>query len=193
MFRAICIKKCDDFRKGEVVKAWQGFGTRIYFYKGFKLGLNMSQKRFEEHFAAFRNDYVVEKPPIKRRFRRPKQSFLRVEFKGISDVLLVDLYNSIFSYLELTKQISPELILTFNYSITSTLEKLEFLYTVLPEPKFIEAIKDAEQVFVGIYKTALSIELDMLPKAEDYEQLYQNFKNENEILGKFFEELNKKN
>lgn len=193
MFRAICIKKCDEFRKGEVVKAWQGFGTSIHFYRGLKFGLNMSQQRFEEHFAAFRNYYIVEKPPLKKRFRRPKQSFLRVEFKDISDAMLVDLYNYVFSYLEITKQISPDLILTFNYSIVSTLEKLEFLYTVLPEPKFLEAVKDAEQVFLGIYKTALSIEMDMLPKAQDYQQLYENFKMENQILGKFFEELNKKN
>ncbi len=193
MFRAICIKKCDEFRKGEVVKAWQGFGTRIHFFRGFKFGFNMSQKRFEEHFTAFRNYYVVEKPPIKKRFRRPKKSYLQVEFKDISDELLVDLYNHVFSYLELIKKMSPELILTFNYSIISTLEKLEFLYTILPEPEYLEAIKDAEQVFQGIYKTALSIELDMLPKAEDYHELYENFKNENQILGKFFEELNKKN
>lgn len=192
MFRAICIKKCEDFLKGEVVKAWQGFGTGIHFYRGLKFGVNMSQKKFEEHFVAFRNYYVIEKPPIKKRFRRPKPSFLRIEFKGISDALLVDLYNHIFSYLELTKQISPELIQTFNYSVVSTLEKLEFLYTVLPEYKFLEAIKDAEKVFEGIYKTALSIELDLLPKTENYHQLYENFKKENEILRNFFDELNKK-
>jgi len=63
---------------------------------------------------------------------------------------------------------------------------------VLPEYKFLEAVKDAEKVFEGIYKTALSIELDLLPKAEDYQQLYENFKNENEILKNFFDELNKK-
>lgn len=192
MFRAICIKKCEDFLKGEVVKAWQGFGTGIHFYRGLKFGVNMSQKKFEEHFVAFRNYYVIEKPPIKKRFRRPKPSFLRIEFKGISDALLVDLYNHIFSYLELTKQISPELIQTFNYSVVSTLEKLGFLYTVLPEYKFLEAIKDAEKVFEGIYKTALSIELDLLPKTENYHQLYENFKKENEILRNFFDELNKK-
>ena len=101
---------------------------------------------------------------------------MRIEFKDISDRLLVDLYNYIFSYLELTKQISPELIQTFNYSIVSTLEKLEFLYTVLPETKYLEAIKDAEQVFAGIYKTAISIELETLPKMEDYNQLLENFK-----------------
>lgn len=192
MFRAICIKKCDTFRKGEVVKVWQGFGTSIHFYKGLKFGLNMEQKRFEEHFMVFRNYYIVEKPPVKKRFRKPQRSFLKVEFKDISDALLVDLYNYIFSYIELTRQISPELIFTFNYSIISTLEKLEFLYTVLPELKFLDAIKDAEQVFLGIYKTALSIELDALPKSEDYHELYENFKQENQILGKFFEELNKK-
>lgn len=192
MFRAICIKKCEDFRKGEVVKAWQGFGTGIHFYRGLKFSVNMSQKKFTEHFMAFRNYYIIEKPPVKKRFRRPKPSYLRIEFKEISDALLVDLYNHVFSYLELTKQISPELIQTFNYSVVSTLEKLEFLYTVLPEHKFLEAIKDAEQVFEGIYKTALSIELDLLPKAEDYQQLYENFKKENEILKNFFEELNKK-
>lgn len=192
MFRAICIKKCDDFRKGEVVKAWQGFGTGVHFYKGLKFSVNMSQKKFAEHFVAFRNYYIIEKPPVKRRFRRPKPSFLRIEFKDIPDALLIELYNHIFSYIELTKQISPELIQTFNYSVVSTLEKLEFLYTVLPQYKFQEAIKDAEKVFEGIYKTALSIELDLLPKAEDYQQLYENFKNENEILKNFFDTLNKK-
>lgn len=190
MFRAICIKRCDGFQKGEVVKAWQGFGN-IYFFRGLKFGLNMSIKRFEEHFTVFRNYYIVEKIPVKRRFRKPKQSYLRIEFKDISDRLLVDLYNYIFSYLELTKQISPELIQTFNYSIVSTLEKLEFLYTVLPETKYLEAIKDAEQVFAGIYKTAISIELETLPKMEDYNQLLENFKQENMIIGSFFEQLNK--
>lgn len=190
MFRAICIKNCDNFIKGEVVNGWQGFGN-IYFFKGFKFGLNMPQGRFQEHFAAFRNYYIVEKPPIKRRFRRPKPAFLRVEFNGISDDLLVDLYNYIFSYIELTKQLNPELIQTFNYSIVSTLEKLEFLYTVLPEPKYLEAVKDAEQVFLGIYKTALSIEMETLPKTADYNQLLENFKQENMILGSFFKEMNK--
>lgn len=190
MFRAICIKNCDNFTKGEVVNVWQGFG-KIYFFRGFKFGLNISQSRFEEHFSAFRNYYVVEKPPIKRRFRKPKATYLRVEFNNISDALLVDLYNYIFSYLELTKQINPELIQTFNYSIVSTLEKLEFLYTVLPEQKYLEAIKDAEQVFLGIYKTALSIEMEALPKMEDYNQLLENFKQENMILGSFFKEMNK--
>lgn len=190
MFRGICIKRCDGFQKGEVVNAWQGFGTRIYFFRGFKFGLNMPAKRFEEHFMAFRNYYIVEKPPIKRRFRKPKPCYLKVEFKDISDALLVDLYNYVFSYIELTRQISPELIQTFSYSIVSTLEKLEFLYTVLPEFKFIEAIKDAEQVFLGIYKTALSIEIEALPKTEDYNQLLENFKQENMILGSFFKQLN---
>jgi len=189
MFWAICIKKCDQFNKGEVVKAWQGFG-KIYFFRGFKFGLNMSKERFEEHFTIFRNYYIVEKPPIKKRFRKPKPCYLRVEFKDISEALLVDLYNYVFSYLELTKQISPELIQSFNYSIISTLEKLEFLYTVLPEEKYLEAIKDAEQVFLGIYKTALSIELEALPKMEDYNQLLENFKQENMIIGSFFKQLN---
>ena len=190
MFRAICIKRCDSFEKGEVVNAWQGFG-KIYFFRGLKFGLNMSQKRFEEHFTAFRNYYIIEKQPIKRRFRKPKPCYLRVEFRDISDALLVDLYNYVFSYLELVKQINPELIQTFNYSIVSTLEKLEFLYTVLPELKYLEAIKDTQQVFLGIYKTALSIELETLPKMEDYNQLLENFKQENMILGSFFKELNK--
>ena len=192
MFRAICIKKCEDFRKGEIVKAWQGFGTGVHFYKGFKFSINMSQKKFTEHFMPFKSYYIIEKPPIKRRFRKPKPSFARIEFKEIPDHLLVELYNHIFSYLELTKQMSPELIQTFNYSVVSTLEKLEFLYTVLPEYKFEEAIQDASKVFEGIYKTALSIELDLLPKEEDYQQLYENFKNENEILKNFFDTLNKK-
>lgn len=190
MVRAICIKRCDVFQKGEVVKAWQGFGNKIYFFRRFKFGFNMPQARFEEHFVAFRNYYIVEKPPIKRRFRKPKACYLKVEFKNISDALLVDLYNNIFSYIELTRQISPELIQTFSYSIVSTLEKLEFLYTVLPEEKFLEAIKDAEQVFLGIYKTALSIEVEALSAEKDYNQLLENFKQENMIIGSFFKQLN---
>ena len=190
MVRAICIKRCDVFQKGEVVKAWQGFGNKIYFFRRFKFGFNMPQARFEEHFVAFRNYYIVEKPPIKRRIRKPKACYLKVEFKNISDALLVDLYNNIFSYIELTRQISPELIQTFSYSIVSTLEKLEFLYTVLPEEKFLEAIKDAEQVFLGIYKTALSIEVEALSAEKDYNQLLENFKQENMIIGSFFKQLN---
>ena len=104
---------------------------------------------------------------------------------------MVELYNHVFSYIELIKQVNKELIFTFNYSIVSTLEKLEFLFNTLPNDQFIEAVKDAEQVFLGIYKTALSLEVEALPKQTDYNQLLENFKQENMILGTFFDELNK--
>lgn len=190
MVRAICIKSCEAANKGDVVKAWKRFG-KVYFFRGIKQRSKMLPERFEEHFTGFKNYYIVDKAPVKRRFRKPKPSILRVEFRGVTETVLVELYNHVFSYIELIKQVNKELIFTFNYSIVSTLEKLEFLFNTLPNDQFIEAVKDAEQVFLGIYKTALSLEVEALPKQTDYNQLLENFKQENMILGTFFDELNK--
>ncbi len=190
MVRAICIKSCQGANKGDVVKAWKRFGN-VYFFRGIKQRSKMQPEQFEEYFTGFKNYYIVDKAPVKRRFRKPKPGILRVEFRGITETVLVELYNHVFSYIELTKQVNKELIFTFNYSIVSTLEKLEFLFNTLPHDQFIEAVKDAEQVFLGIYKTALSLEVEALPKQADYNQLLENFKQENMILGTFFDELNK--
>lgn len=190
MLHAICIKHCDGFQKGDVVKAWQGFGNRIYFFSKRKFGFNMSPDRFEAHFVAYRNYYIIEKPPIKKRFRKPKRCYQKIEFKGISDRVLIELYNHVFSYIELTRQISPIIIQAFSYSIISTLERLEFLYRTLPESQYLEAINDAEQVFTGVYKTALGIEIQTLPSMGSDEQLLENFRQENKIIGSFFKQLN---
>ncbi len=191
MFKAICIKSYNGIRKGEIINAWYGFNNNIYYFKGFKINLNMTHKEYEQHFMNFTNYYIVAKPEIKRRFRKPKQEYLRVEFRHIPQPLLVELYNCVFSYIELSKKIDPGLIQTFSYSIITTLEKLQHLYTVLPEDKFLEAVRSAEQVFKGMYKTALSIEISLLPRSEDYEQLLKQFKEDAEIVGGFFKELNK--
>lgn len=192
MFRAICIKRSDRFKKGEIVKAWQGFGSGIHYYKGHRFSLNTPEEKFDEYFVPFKNYYIVEKPPIKRRFRKPKRNFLKVEFKDISDDLLVALYNNVFSYIEAIKQITPELLFTFSYSIVSTLEKLECLYHALPPEQFLEAVEDSEQVFLGIYKTALSIELETLPSFKTHNEMLENFKQENAILKNFYDDLNRK-
>lgn len=190
MVQAICIKNCEGINKGEIVKAWQVWG-RVHFYKGFRVGINLTKQKFEEHFTGFNSYYIVEKLPQKRRFRKPKQVYLRVDFRGISKTLLVELYNHVFSYIELIKQVNKELILTFNFSIVSTLEKLEFLYSSLPEQKFHEAIKEAEKVFIGIYNTALSLEAQALPKETDYNRLLAEFKQDTSIISSFFDELNR--
>lgn len=191
MFKAICIKSYKGIRKGELINAWYGFNDNIYYFRGFKIYLNMTQKEFDQYFMPFNNYYIVQKPDVKRRFRKPKKEYMRVEFKHIPQPLLVELYNCVFSYIELARQIDPGLIQTFSYSIITTLEKLEHLYTVLPGDKFLEAIRSAEQVFKGMYKTALSIDIELLPKSEDYEQLLKQFKEDAEIVGGFFKELNK--
>ena len=192
MFRAICIKRTENIKKGEIVKAVQGFGPGIHYYKGCRFSLNTPTEKFNECFVPFRNYYVVEKPLVKRFLRKPKKSFLKVEFKDIPDELLISLYNYVFSYIELVKQVSPELIQTFNYSIVSTLEKLEYLYYHLTQEEFLEAIKDSEQVFISIYKTALSIEVEVINKLQDHNELLANFKQENAILKNFYDDLNSK-
>lgn len=191
MFKAICIKSYEGIRKGELINAWYGLNNKIYYFRGFKLNLSMTQETFEKHFMSFNNYYVVEKPEVKRRFRKPKKEYLRVEFRAIPEKLLIELYNNVFSYIELSKQIDPGLIQTFSYSIVTTLEKLEHLYTVLPGDKFLEAVRSAEQVFRGMYKTALSIEISIIPGEESHEQLLRQFKEDAAIVGSFFKELNK--
>lgn len=193
MFRAICIKNGEKIRKGEIVKAVQGFGPGIHYYKGCRFSLNTPTEKFNEYFVPFRDHYVVEKPPKKRMFsRKPKRCFLKVEFRNIPDDMLVALYNHVFSYIELIRQVSAELVLTFSYSIVSTLERLEYLYYHLQPKDFLEAVKDSEQVFLGIYKTALSIELEMIPKLQAHNELLENFKQENAILKNFYDDLNRK-
>lgn len=190
MFRAICMKQYEHFEPDEIVNVFFSFGkVHIMRIKGLKLSLNLTLTQFEKFFMILRNTYVVEKPPIKKRFRRPKPDYLRVEFKDIPDSLLILLYKKVFSYLERSKQLNVDIIQTFNYSIVSTLEKLEFLYNTLPEAQFIEAVEDAEQVFKGIYETAQSIENEQLSSEENYQQLLENFKQENQILGQFFKEM----
>ena len=162
MFRAICIRGHNGIIKGEIVRVWQDFNKNVHYQKGLKIGFNIPRDEFYEHFIEFRNYYIVEKPEIKRRA---------------------------ISYVELTKQVNPDLIQTFNYSIVSTLEKLEYFYRTLPTPKFIEAVTYSEQVFKGIYKTALN--LDLTAQSENYEELLKGFKGENDILATFFEQLNK--
>lgn len=191
MFKAICIKPYKQIRKGEIVKGVQLFNGNIMYFKGLKVEFNMLLEEFNTRFIPLRAYYIVEKPDIKRRFRRPKKDFLRVDFPEASEDVLINLYCHAFSYIELVRQIQPELILTFNYSIVSTLEKLEHLYKILPICKFNEAVIDAEQVFKGIYNTAISIEIEALPKEEDYNRLLEGFKMDNAILGRFFIELNK--
>lgn len=192
MTRAICIKGYEDMKKGDIVNAWQGFNGNMLYHRGFKVKLSIPPSQFNEHFIAFRDYYIIQKLGIKRRFRKQKNEYVRVEFKNAPDYVLVELYNCVFSYLELIKRKNPELIESFNYSIITTLEKLEHLYTIVPTNRFIEAVKHSEQVFKGIYKTALSIEIELLPKAEDYNQLLESFKMDNNILGNFFKELNGK-
>lgn len=189
MFRAICIRGHNGIIKGEIVRVWQDFNKNVHYQKGLKIGFNIPRDEFYEHFIEFRNYYIVEKPEIKRRFRKPKKDYLRVEFRNISDEILIQIYNCAISYVELTKQVNPDLIQTFNYSIVSTLEKLEYFYRTLPTPKFIEAVTYSEQVFKGIYKTALN--LDLTAQSENYEELLKGFKGENDILATFFEQLNK--
>lgn len=190
MLRAICIKDSDNFQKGEIVKAVQGFGPGIHYYKGCRFNLNASREEFEKHFMPFKNSYSIEKPPKQRYFRRPKRCFMNVVFRDISDEHLVILYNCIFSYVELVRQMSPDLIQTFNYSIVSTIEKLEYLYYQLPIQSFIEAVQDSEDVFIGIYKTATSIEREIIPKIQNHDEILESFKQENAILKNFYEELN---
>ena len=191
MFKAICIKRYKDFRKGDIIRVGYGFNNKMYYIKGFKIGFDLLKEAFEENFLSFDNYFVVEKPALKRRFRKPKKQQLKVSFNGISEEALKTLYNCVFSYIELARQIDPSLITTFSYSIVSTLEQLEQLYTVLTEQQFIEAIKSAEQVFKGLYKTALSIEISVLPTAEEHEKLLDMFKEDSNIVGSFFKELNK--
>lgn len=193
MFRAICIKNGQKIKKGEIVKAFQGFGSGIHYYKRGRFSLNTPTEKFNEFFVPFRDHYVVEKPSKKRWFsKKPKRCFLKVEFRNIPDQLLIALYNHVFSYIELIRQVSPELVMTFSYSIVSTLERLEYLYYHLSEKEFLEAVQDSEQVFLGIYKTALSIEIEMLPKLQAHNELLENFKQENAILKNFYDDLNRK-
>ena len=103
-FKAICIKGYEGISAGETVIAWQR-NTKIYYYKGFSFKLNMPQEVFWKHFVNLNPYYVVEKPPIKRRFRRPKRQELHVHFEGISESDLICLYNCAFGYIELVKQI----------------------------------------------------------------------------------------
>lgn len=189
-FKAICIKGGEGIAQGDIVKAWKSFNI-MFYRKAFRFKVGMSPEQFWEHFVCLNRYYIVEKPTIKRRFRRPKKQFLRVEFPNISEEQLILLYNYAFSYIELIKQKNPDFIQTFNYSIVSTLEKLEYLYGVLSPYEFNEAVKDSEQVFKGIYKTAISLELQTFPQNMNYSQMLQNFKVDNQILGEFFKELNK--
>lgn len=190
MLKAICIKSYRGIIKGEVINTWYGFNGNIHYLKGFKPYFNMPETDFKTYFTSFNNYYVVEKPEIKRRFRKPKKDYLRVEFRGISASTLVALYNHVFSYIELTKQIDEGLIKTFSYSIVTTLEKLQQLYMILPDDKFLEAVQSAEQVFKGMYKTALGIDISLMSKPENHEQLLKQFKEDVNIMGSFFNELN---
>lgn len=190
MLKAICIKSYRGMIKGEIINVWYGFNGNIHYFKGLKPYFNMLEGDFKTYFTSFDNYYVVEKPEIKRRFRKPKKDYLRVEFKNISTRALVALYNHVFSYIELTKQIDEGLIKTFSYSIVTTLEKLQHLYTILPEDKFLEAVASAEQVFKGMYKTALSIDISLMSRPENYDQLLKQFKEDTNIVGSFFNELN---
>lgn len=191
MFKAICIKKFSGFYSGEIVKVVKGIGPNVHFYKGCHFSLNTPKEKFEEHFLPFKNYYIVERPPKKIFFFIPKKSFLRVEFKDISDRALQQLYICVFSYIEYIKAISPELIQAFSYSIISTLEKLEYLYPQLTEAEFIEAVQDSEQVFEGIYKTALTMELELIPSLQKQSDVLKQFKQENAILKQFYEDFNK--
>ncbi|WP_054742251.1 hypothetical protein [Cellulosilyticum ruminicola] len=190
MVKAICIKSYKGMKKGEIINAWYGFNGNVHYFKGFKPYFNILESDYKTYFTSFNNYYVVEKPEIKRRFRKPKKDYLRVEFRNISPQALVSLYNHVFSYIELTKQIDEGIVKTFSYSIVTTLEQLEQLYTILPEDKFLEAVISAEQVFKGMYKTALGIDIALMSKPENYEQLLKQFKKDVNIVGNFFNELN---
>lgn len=193
MFRAICMQHYEQFEPDDIVTVFVSFGkVHLMKTKGLKIKFNLTLTQFERFFMILKNSYVVEKPPIKKRFRRPKPCYLRVEFEDISEDVLILLYKKVFSYIERSKRLNVDIIQTFNYSIVSTLEKLEFLYQTLPKAQFIEAVEDAEQVFKGIYETAQSIESEQLPSEENCKQLLENFKQENQILGQFFKEMGKK-
>lgn len=192
MFKAICIKKYGDFVKGDVVRAWKGFGNNIYFYKGVNIKINISEPEFMAHFTIFRRVYIIEQPPTKKRFQKPRKNFYNADFREVPENLLIEMYRYIFSYIEQTKQINPELILTFSFSIVSTLEKLKQLYKILTPEEFLEAVKSSEQVFLGIYKTALGMEIERELGSEGVKGQFEEFKSDNEILGNFYKELNKK-
>ena len=191
MYKAICIKRYKNFNKGDMIKVAYSFGDKIYYLKGFKVGYNLSREEFETYFLSFNNYFIVAKPDLKRRFRKPKPQQLKVVFNNISEKALKELYNNVFSYIELSRQIDPGLIISFNYSIVSTLEKLQSLYTVLSEEKFIEAVRSSEQVFRGLYKTALGIDISSEATSKNYEKVLKQFQQDSDILGSFFEELNK--
>ncbi len=150
MFKAICIKGYGGVFQGELVKAKKGFNGNMHYYRNFRIKKTIPQEVFEEYFLPFNHYYIVEKPLKKRFLRKPKRQFMRAEFRGVDERTLIKLYSCVFSYIEMVKQKNPELIQTFNYSIVTTLEKLEYLYKVLPQSEFLVAIADSEQVFKGV-------------------------------------------
>ncbi len=189
MQRVICIKSCKPFDKGDVVTAFK-FGNSIRLFSGFSLGWSIEETAFNKHFMPFRSYYIVEKPPVKKRFRPPKRAFLRIEFKDMPEDILREMYNNIYSYLELTKMINNDLIISFNYSIVTTFEKLEYLYDVLTKQEFKEALQDAGKVFEGIYITAVTVQQNSKPSPEEYYKVYDSFKEDNKILAEFFKVIN---
>lgn len=191
--KAICIIPYKDIKLFEVVKVFDIFG-RIHLKKlqELKFSFNVSLMQYQKHFLPLIPLYSIQQPIIKKRFRRPKVHYYTAYFYGISDDSLVELAKRVFYYLEMCKQINPELIQTFNYSIESTLKNLEVLFKTLPESQFVEAILDSEQVFKGVYDTALSIESKQISLDEGNQTLLDNFKKNNQIIGQFFNELNNK-
>ena len=183
--KVVCIKDTTNICRGEVVIAFKTF-DKMFYRKGMNVKIAVEPIEFWKNFMVLSPYYIVEKPVVKKRFRKPKKQFLRVEFKGIKDRQLALLYTCAFSYVEYLKKKNPVFIQEFNYSVVSTLEKLEQLYYRLPEHKFDEAIINCEQVFKEIYKMAIDFEGKALNADQDSQELLHDFMVDNKILSEFF-------
>ncbi len=183
--KVVCIKDTTGIFRGEVVVAFKSF-NKMFYKKGMNVKVAVNPIEFWKNFMVLSPYYIVEKPPIKKRFRKPKRQFLKVEFRGIKDRQLALLYTCAFAYVEYLKHESPMFIQEFNYSVVSTLEKLEQLYYKLPEHKFDEAIINCEQVFKEIYKMAIEFESQAINGGNAGQELLNSFMEDNKILSEFF-------
>ena len=187
--KVVCIKNTPNIYKGEIIVAWKIF-NRMFYRRGVNVNIAVDPVEFWKSFMELKPYYIVERQPIKKRFRKPKRQFLRVEFKDISDRQLALLYTCAFVYIDLLKSMNPVFIQEYNYSIVSTVGKLEELYYKLSEYQFDQAIINCEQVFKEIYKMALEFEEKSVNGDKTSKELLDSFMQDNKILSEFFKGMN---
>lgn len=210
MSLAVVCKSIDSkkFKRGKLI--WYKFeqkslsvGRKEYHAlisdrRGFEQYI--SKEKFYEHCIELDNSFYIEWEYNKKIFIFNKRLRYYISFylEHLSLDSIKQIYLDVFFYLNKIKEKTPEVLNSFETTITETLDKLKKASKVLDEEDFIKAVKSAKPVFEEMYNLSLSLcdddaevtEALMNEKNEYVKVFLEEFKKEMDIKSEVLKDLN---